>query len=605
MTTHFQIEPAFAHALCAAGLDSFDALMAAPAAGPPTSAHADRETVPLEISIDGLPRRFFLKRASRVPFKRAVAPLFRGRRGRSQPLAEWNILGELSACGIGAMQRVAVGERRVAGRPVAACLLVQAVPAERTLADWLDPEGSRRGPLTPRQRARLLAAVGECVGHLTARGFSWPDCQAKHFFAAMQPDGRSWSLWLIDVERMTHDGDAPAPAADALVESAWDHLNRLRQSSVMARLTWRDYLHVAAGVHHALRRVVPVPKDERLRALDLCGSFTGHELLRPTVPDDQSAANGVRRVEDYKLDAAFAELFRARGLDSFDRIFNVPVDADLHKAGLSTHRSRGRFSLTDAAGRSHTFFIKRYDRPPMADQLRRIFSGSPVESLATREYRFIKRLNQIGIATPRCAAFGERMIGPIERQSFLVTAALDGVSLERYAADILHGEAPPPAPRLRQQIISQLAMITYTLHGARYVHRDLYFSHVFLHRNADGSVALRLIDLARMLARPRNAIRWIVKDLAALDYSAPRPIVTRADRLRFLIYYLDPLRDDRLGADLGTERTAWRRALRRPRSATARAAETHPRRYHIRLVAARVARMAAHDARRRRRHSPP
>lgn len=602
MSILFEIEPPFDDALRAAGLDSFDALMAV-RGGSAVSAHAERETIPLDVRLGGTMQRCFLKRVFRVSIKHVVVPLLRGRHARSQPLHEWNMLGELRAAGISAMQRIAVGERRIAGQPVTACLLVAAVPPERTLDQWMNIGDADSDGLSARQRARLLGAVGSLMGQLASGGFTWPDCQAKHLFASRGPDGRNWTTWLIDVERMERDAER-ARSIERRMRSAWYHLVRLRRSCPMARFTWRDYLHVAAGLRRAQRadggwtrrsRQEPTRTDEDRSkfAPNLLDAFVSMEL-RPAVPDDWRAMNGIRCVDGYKMLAEYENLFRANQLDRFDRLFNLASDTNLHKPGLAAHRSRGRFTLTDAAGREHTFYVKRYHHPPIGDQLRRIFSGSPGESMAVRECRCIKRLNQIGISTLQCVAVGQRMLGLTERQSFLITAALNDVSLERYAADILRGDSPPPSPRLRRYIICQLALAARTLHAARCFHRDLYLSHVFLHRNADGSVALRLIDLARMLVKPRQTLRWKIKDLAALDYSAPRPLVTRTDRLRFLLYYLNPLCDTHLRSTLGIERTVRG-------GAAPRAAERQALRYHIPLVAARVRKMTQHDARRGRR----
>lgn len=611
MSIHFEIEPPYLEALRAAGLDSFDALMAA-RGGDATSAHAERETVPLDVPIGGTIQRCFLKRVFRVPFKHAVVPWLRGRRARSQPLHEWHMLGALHAAGIGAMQRIAVGEQRSTGRPIAACLLVASVPARETLDHWLDPAILRGANLPPRQRARLLAAVGALTGRLIRRGFSWPDFQPKHVFAEWRSDAMDWSLWLIDVERMEHRPRGAPPTEPEFAAEAWRLLERIGRALPMARFSWRDVLHLAAAARREAG-LAPVgkrpvdPQDRYSRRplkYELISSYLARST-RPTVPDDQWAMSSVRRLDGYKLLAEYEDLFRTNQLDSFDRLFHLASDADLHKPGLAAHRSRGRFTLTDAAGGEHTFYLKRYHHPPTADQLRRIFSGSPVESSASREYRCIKRLNQIGISTLRGVAVGQRMVGLTERQSFLITAALDDISLERYAAAIARGDSPPPAPRLRREIVTQLALVARTLHAAECFHRDLYLSHVFLHRNADGSVALRLIDLARMLVKPRQTLRWRIKDLAALDYSAPQPLVTRADRLRFLICYFNPFRNSMLVQSLGGSHALRHHLLRQSSARSAREALKQALRYHIPLVAARVRKMAEHDARRSRRNAHP
>ncbi|MBW1823989.1 MAG: hypothetical protein JRI87_05405 [Deltaproteobacteria bacterium] len=41
-----------------------------------------------------------------------------------------------------------------------------------------------------------------------------------------------------------------------------------------------------------------------------------------------------------------------------------------------------------------------------------------------------------------------------------------------------------------------------------------------------------------MVQRKKVGLRWRVKDLAALNYSSDKNLITRADRLRFITHYL-------------------------------------------------------------------
>ena len=47
-----------------------------------------------------------------------------------------------------------------------------------------------------------------------------------------------------------------------------------------------------------------------------------------------------------------------------------------------------------------------------------------------------------------------------------------------------------------------------------------------------------IVDLHRADKRVHVPERWKVKDIAALNYSAPRKTISRSDRLRFLKTYL-------------------------------------------------------------------
>jgi hypothetical protein len=114
-----------------------------------------------------------------------------------------------------------------------------------------------------------------------------------------------------------------------------------------------------------------------------------------------------------------------------------------------------------------------------------------------------------------------------------MTASVAGRSLEYWVGR--WGEADRATVRT---LVEPLATLVARLHERGYIHRDLYLSHVFHDAQSGAERSLRLIDLQRV-ARPRTRRRrWIVKDLASLNYSAPAPLIHRTDRLRWLTHYL-------------------------------------------------------------------
>jgi heptose I phosphotransferase len=274
---------------------------------------------------------------------------------------------------------------------------------------------------------------------------------------------------------------------------------------------------------------------------------------------------------------------RAAGLGDFAALFGYQAGEEMAKPGLSSYRRRTRLELSNGQGEVRAFYLKRYQRPPLREQLRRMREHGFKSSCGRRELHFVKVLSRLGVPTLRGVGFGEKMFGPLERRSFGLTAEVGGESLETLAerAGVDPGEIPPWTQR--REIIRQLALLVGHLHGNRLFHRDLYLCHVFLTRNVDGRIVLRLIDLARMLENPRRGGRWRIKDLAGLDYSAPAGLVTRADRLRFLYDY---------------QAGGWPRVD----GASGRDPEMkHCLRETIRRVRARGRRMARHDGRRARR----
>jgi tRNA A-37 threonylcarbamoyl transferase component Bud32 len=86
-------------------------------------------------------------------------------------------------------------------------------------------------------------------------------------------------------------------------------------------------------------------------------------------------------------------------------------------------------------------------------------------------------------------------------------------------------------------MIHEVAGIARVMHRAGLHHQDLYLTHFLLREDDDLRHGLHLIDLGRARCRKRLSTRWIVKDLAQLNYSAH--LLTPSQRRRFLEAYLD------------------------------------------------------------------
>ena len=150
----------------------------------------------------------------------------------------------------------------------------------------------------------------------------------------------------------------------------------------------------------------------------------------------------------------------------------------------------------------------------------------------------MEALEAAGIPAARWAAWGQQCDGPREVRSFVLTEAAPGEALERWLPGCYEKMSDTERERLGPLILDALAALVRRLHDSGFVHRDLYTSHIFIEVSPAGDVRLRLIDLQRVF-RPRPwRTRWRVKDLAALNYSVPRPFASRTDRLRWLRKYL-------------------------------------------------------------------
>jgi len=267
-------------------------------------------------------------------------------------------------------------------------------------------------------------------------------------------------------------------------------------------------------------------------------------------------------------------LLRTAGLTSLDAVFTYQAGQRLNKAGLADWRQRWRIRLRDdrTSGGQRTFYLKRFESPPLGRQLARWREGACRTSTAGVEWRNAQRLHQAGVACARPTAFGQEMCGPLEKRSFILLDEMAGCSLERWLPE--HVTPPEQATNrpARRALIDELARFVGRFHAAGFVHRDLYLSHVFLTDADEGFPALggrddnvfALIDLQRVFQPRWRCRRWIVKDLAALDYSTPADRVSRPERLRFLCRYV------RVCSRVGAARKLARQIAARTRRMTRR-----------------------------------
>jgi heptose I phosphotransferase len=232
---------------------------------------------------------------------------------------------------------------------------------------------------------------------------------------------------------------------------------------------------------------------------------------------------------------------RAAGLAALEDLFAWGDGDRLDKAGLEGWRQRWRMRLAGPAGGHLTLYLKRFERPPLRRQWERWRSGQLVRSTAGVEGRNARLLLAAGIRAVEAAAIGEEMSGPLEIRSCILLSEAPGESLEKWLPAHLPPPDRDPDPRQRRTRLDAFARFVAGFHAAGFVHRDLYLCHIF----HDGEEAARgrwdrafcLIDLQRVF-RPRwRCRRWVVKDLAALDFSAPADRVSRWERLRFLCRY--------------------------------------------------------------------
>jgi heptose I phosphotransferase len=222
------------------------------------------------------------------------------------------------------------------------------------------------------------------------------------------------------------------------------------------------------------------------------------------------------------VNGEFASLFRRAELTTFDAIWSHTAAGAVAK-NLRADRVTLRFELTDADGQSRAFYIKRHQAVPWKDYIKPLLQFSWPSVGARPEWQALLAFHAEGLATMTPVALGET-----RRASFLITAALEDCH------KLSEREADEP-PEQRREVLTDVADLARRMHHAGLHHQDFYLGHLL--RPDDDSGPIHLIDLGRVQThRPWTARRWIVKDLAQLNYSAKT--ATATERLRFLRTYL-------------------------------------------------------------------
>lgn len=164
---------------------------------------------------------------------------------------------------------------------------------------------------------------------------------------------------------------------------------------------------------------------------------------------------------------------------------------------------------------------------------------------AVNEYKAIKKVEALGLKSTPIVGFGKRGCNPAKKRSFLLTNALENtISLEDLTRNWL---IEPPDFKFKNILLKEVAKIARLMHDNGVNHRDFYICHILLDQavlSSTGRVKLYIIDLHRAQIRKTIPLRWRVKDIASLYYSALDIGLTPKDRFRFIREYLGrPLKE--------------------------------------------------------------
>jgi len=520
----------------------------------------------------GQPATFYIRQEHRVPWSEILEDIFHFRRPASRGLKMLRATELFTRAGIGVAPLCGLIERRFLEWPTRAVAVQAHVPGRDIYNELLSfgrPDARRRNPPARRQ---LLYELGQLLAKMVHGRIYWPDVVAKHILVEKLPSERpAWRMTLIDVERAERGLNAKKRSRQ---------LDRFLRS-LRGLLSPTDLVRMARG-YLSIDRTQPKTVRRRLWQKFFPQGVTWLNRAREemaalrTMPEDQPLPEEeiYERVNGFTINMRFKQPLRELGLLEKDAAFSFQQGSELHKPGLG-RRVRMRFETLLGEHRIW-LYMKRVRHPKLSDQIDRILCGTVRHSLAWHERYMIKQLGACRIPTPVVVGYAEKMFLGYEIAGTLVTQGIIGQSLEKYVPK--HFSRTPNREEIirRRQWICQVGHLIRRFHNAGFCHRALYLAHIFISFRKSGKPVFSMIDLARAFKMGWRKERWIIKDLAALNYSAKEHI-SITDRFRFFHTYLAA------GKFGKREKRFLRKILRKTRS-IARHDAKHPKRTGERAV---------------------
>ena len=241
------------------------------------------------------------------------------------------------------------------------------------------------------------------------------------------------------------------------------------------------------------------------------------------------------------INQEFEPLLKKNRLDVFGAVmkFKGGEVVKQQKRGRSTVR----FYLSGETGKV-LVYLKRYRFALIPEFLKNcLFFFRTYSNIY--EWRNILAFKACDIPTMNPVAVGVRWRKPFWNESFLLTEGIPNtVTLEKELANTF--SAPRDSERLKQKkvLIDKIAALTQKMHKQGFKHQDFNVYHILVDTTDLYDPFLYIVDLHRARRKKKIDRRWRIKDLASLNHSVPRKIISQTDRLRFLKKYDPQLAED-------------------------------------------------------------
>ena len=233
------------------------------------------------------------------------------------------------------------------------------------------------------------------------------------------------------------------------------------------------------------------------------------------------------QVEEYNngsflINEDFSDILQENKIESAEVLWKLKGDS---VKKFLKERGTERVLLSTPDGTKIETYIKRYLPLPGKEYLKGMISFKPVfSSGAIHEWESIIAFHQAGIPTMLPIAAGRFEDG----RSVNITL---GITHYRRASDIFEEK---PDRETRVKLIENIAKLAGAMHAAKFAHQDFYLVHLFIKED----LQVLPIDLQRIIMGKLFKLRWQIKDLGQLLFSA-YDFTSKTDALRFWKIYTD------------------------------------------------------------------
>lgn len=479
------------------------------------------------------------------------------------PVCEMEWRGGLYAlkAGIPAVTPLALAKEVARGIQRCALLITRAIEPAYTLSEFwrllhTDHDARRRREDTE----QLIESLAQTIAGAHQNGFEHLDMHAGNILI-QSVASRRYRAAFVDLQSARLD----QPLSDAAVVRNLSQLNQWfrRHSSVgdrirflRAYLRWRDeYEQVAAhgrsleldfdGLVERLAEQASVHASRLWSRRDRRSCRDGRYFQRVSVAGGWRGSVAVRakhpRPESLASTLPFERRWWASQLSKPLGWFGK--DANLAKQSHSASVVRASLPLPD--GTAMSVIVKRPQRRSLWRSLRHALPPSR----SRRAFQIGHALLNRDIPTARPLAFLEQRVGPLVRDSVLITEAIPGaLDLSSYLRREHADRSPRAWRRLKRELCELLARRLRGLWEAGLLHRDCKAENILVVPEAP---RLIWIDMDGLTQASRRSNDDEFRPLVRLHVSLMNtPGLTRTDRVRFLRRYL---------ARFGANPREWRR----------------------------------------------